>query len=397
MKQPDQLALQEWFAKKDDISKLNKDRVVIDWMNDVERSSKNILSKNAVKPSPTPSACYSNKIQFKSDAGKRWANSITSNTSLLPPDDTCRKHYVPRRLLTKPTVVSHDVTMAAASKIQKIWKDYQSTNRSSPTNVENQIGMTAMATTGQRTPISGMVQLIQMINTSNKQREQRLYDRAEELESVLHQETKKRQLAEDTMKKLEIVYKQQLEQQSQQTTQKEEAYQTLLSKVTELEHSMKHDSQSRKELSDQLFQTTNLSSARMPSIAPSPRPSTVPTKRPSATVPTKRNSTVPAHQRPSLVSAQRPTKRPSLVPAKKPIIASTPPQRKPATAPLKKPTSSRPSVVPSKPTVPLSRRPTVVPVPPPATTANTKKQSILNSTRAFARPSLATKTTSRLL
>lgn len=94
---PDQDALQEWFAKKEPT---DKDRAVMDWMSDVERHSRQIqkvAKVQQVRPSPTPSI-GSNKIQFKSDAGKRWASSI-QNTSLQPPDDTCKKHYVPRRLL----------------------------------------------------------------------------------------------------------------------------------------------------------------------------------------------------------------------------------------------------------------------------------------------------------
>ncbi|KAI9344157.1 hypothetical protein BD770DRAFT_300505, partial [Pilaira anomala] len=208
---PDQLALQEWFSKKDP----SKDRAVIDWMNDVERSSKSLLllkQSNTVKPSPTPSSCYSNKIQFKSDAGKRWANSIT-NTSLIPPDDNCRKHYVPRKLLLfkqkqKQLVENNELENItnAASKIQKIWKDYQSNNRhlttsTPPVVIENQIGITAMASTGQRTPIGGMVHMLQLLHNSLKEREKRWQDRAEQYESLLNEQTSKRQLAEETMKK----------------------------------------------------------------------------------------------------------------------------------------------------------------------------------------------------
>ncbi|KAG2196809.1 hypothetical protein INT47_002736 [Mucor saturninus] len=406
--QPDQLALQEWFAKKDDFSHSNKDRVVIDWMNDVERSSKNILLKHAHKPSasPSPSSCYSNKIQFKSDAGKRWANSITSNTSLLPPDDTCRKHYVPRRLLlsrspvTIPTVITnnkstsqhHDVTMVTASKIQKILGDYQTTNRPSAAMVENQIAMTAMATSGQRTPILGLAQLIGMIMTSNKQLEQRLVDRAEELESVLHQEIKKRQLVEDTMHKLESVYKEQLQQQSLQIDQKEETNQTLLA---QLEQAMKRDP---------LFTSTNLSSTsnnnrKRPSVLisskrPPPPSSATKTKRPSTSVKPQPPST------PTAVSTRKPS---SLLSKTQPMTAQKPVSGRASVVPSSKTALlSRPSVVPvtrpspnpvTRPT-PTSRRPTVVP----SATLASKKQTILNSTRALGRPSLAVpKKTTRLL
>ncbi|KAI7881740.1 uncharacterized protein EV154DRAFT_450422 [Mucor mucedo] len=366
--QPDQLALQEWFAKKDDFSHSNKDRVVIDWMNDVERSSKNIF----------------NKIQFKSDAGKRWANSITSNTSLLPPDDTCRKHYVPRRLLLSRS---------------PILGDYQTTNRPSAAMVENQIAMTAMATSGQRTPILGLAQLIGMIMTSNKQLEQRLVDRAEELESVLHQEIKKRQLVEDTMHKLESVYKEQLQQQSLQMDQKEETNQTLLA---QLEQAMKRDP---------LFTSTNLSSTpsnnnnrKRPSVLisskrPPPPSSATKTKRPSTSVKPSTPTAVSTRKPSSLLSktqpmtAQKPVSgRASVVPSSKTALLSRP-SVVPVTRPSPNPVT-RPSLNPVTRPTPTSRRPTVVP----SATLASKKQTILNSTRALGRPSLAVpKKTTRLL
>lgn len=383
--QPDQLALQAWFAKKDNLSHSNKDRVVIDWMNDVERSSKHILLKHPPSASPSPSSCYSNKIQFKSDAGKRWANAITSNTSLLPPDDTCRKHYVPRRLLISrsplihsnttenDTIHDHEATMATATKIQKILNDYQTTNHASSTMVENQIAMTAMASSGQRTPILGLAQLIEMIMTSNKQLEKRLVDRAEELESVLHQEIKKRQLVEDTMHKLESVYQQQLQQQTLEINQKEETNQTLLA---QLEQAMKRDS-----VSEQPFKTTNLSSTqrKRPSIMTS-HPKQVP-----PVVASKRTSTVKS----PIVTKKAPLPKNQPLPLKKPSSTRA------SVAVTKKPLLSRPSVVPPPTTRPSLRRSTIVPSP----TLASKKQSILNSTRAFtARPSIAVpKKTSRLL
>jgi hypothetical protein len=227
MKQPDQLALQEYFSKKENRSVSNKDRAISEWIKDVERSSKTLLNKRLtpVKPSPTPSS-ISNKIQFKSDAGKRWA-SITSNSSLLPPDDTCRKHYVPRRLLKPQQKIQYveeqqdQATEAAASKIQQIWKDYQ--NKSSPGMLENQVGIAAMATTGQRTPIAGMVHLVQMLHHSLKVQRQKSHDRMAKLEMLLEEETKKRQEAEEAMKQF---YSQ---------SQGKQKYQTLLSRVTELE------------------------------------------------------------------------------------------------------------------------------------------------------------------
>ncbi|KAL0141964.1 hypothetical protein V8B55DRAFT_1493849 [Mucor lusitanicus] len=275
MRQPDQLALNEWFSKKiktnKSNSKPNKDRAVIDWMNDVERSStKTLLPTKRLIMSPTPSSCHSHKIQFKSDAGKRWANSITSNTSLYPPDDTCRKHYVPRRLLIlstrKDDPMQHDSLASsaetAATKIQDIWREYQ--NKSTPIVLENKVGMVAMATTGQRTPIAGMVHLLQRLNQSFEQRQLHQKNRIAEIESVLKDEINKRQQAEERMKRLESAYQQQ-QQIPHENSQGHEKYQRLLSKVTELELCVKRESQSRKVLQDKLLKAT--ASAPSPPVA----------------------------------------------------------------------------------------------------------------------------------
>ncbi|RCH86776.1 hypothetical protein CU098_006890 [Rhizopus stolonifer] len=254
MRQPDQLALNEWFTKKENRTmsrKSDKDRAVIDWINDVERHSKSLLTADkkyqhlvVKKPSPSTSQ-NSNKIQFKSEAGKRWANSILSNASLLAPDDTCRKHYVPRRLLSslrQQDFKTNDVDIGieeenkqateAASKIQMIWKEYQ--NKSSPAVLENQIGQTVMATTGQRTPIAGMVQLVQMLHHSLNVQRQKSHDRMAKLESLLKEETKKRQEAEENMKRLESIY-----------GSTKPPTSSLLSRVTELELSVKRNSVKR--------------------------------------------------------------------------------------------------------------------------------------------------------
>ncbi|CAO3700650.1 hypothetical protein G6F70_001618 [Rhizopus microsporus] len=197
---PDQDALQEWFAKKEPT---DKDRAVMDWMSDVERHSRQlqkVAKVQQVRPSPTPSI-GSNKIQFKSDAGKRWASSI-QNTSLQPPDDTCKKHYVPRRLLQKKKHVPQERAVTeTASRIQSMWKEYQ--NKHPQHYIESKIGMTAMASTGERTPMAGMVQLVHMLHESLKIQQQRSADRLEKLESLLKEEKKKRELAEASVKRLE--------------------------------------------------------------------------------------------------------------------------------------------------------------------------------------------------
>ena len=156
-----------------------------------------------------------------------------ANASLLPPDDGCRKHYVPRRLLSS-SIQQHNFksngidfeeenkqATEAASKIQMIWKEYQ--NKSSQNALETQVGMAAMASTGQRTPIAGMVQLVQMLHQSLDIQKQKSHHRMVKLESLLKEETRKRQEAEANIKRLESMYC---------TTEKR---QSLLKKVAELE------------------------------------------------------------------------------------------------------------------------------------------------------------------
>lgn len=362
MIKPDQLALQEWFSKKDLTQDINKDRAVIDWMNDVERSSKSLLLLKQAKPSPTPSSCHSNKIQFKSDAGKRWANSITSNTSLIPPDDNCRKHYVPRRLLLQPRKNELDNVTNAASKIQKIWRDYQSSNRqlaSTPAAIENQIGITAMASTGQRTPIGGMVQMLQLLSNSLKEREKRWHDRAEQYESLLNEQTSKRQLAEETMKKWETIYQQQ-QQQTALPHEKEKSYQALLLRVTELEQMVKREGQSRKELEAQLLKATN-SAAR----SVSRKSSVVSVRKSSSITPVPKKPSVPLNTSSRLSVANR-----------KPSPAIHSPKK-----PLLPPTTTRPSIVSRKQTVLNSTRTSslanagVTPSLPKKTTTTTKRMT----------------------
>ncbi|EIE84170.1 hypothetical protein RO3G_08880 [Rhizopus delemar RA 99-880] len=172
----------------------NKDRVVTDWMSEVERhsSTKPKSTKTTLKnPSGTNG---SNKIQFKSDAGKRWANRI-QNTSLQPPDESSKKHYVPRRLLHK----QKEPVAETVSRIQTMWKAYQQHPQQV---IESKIGMTAMATTGERTPMAGMVHLVHMLHQSLKIQEQRSADRLAQLESLLKQEQQKRALAEASVQQL---------------------------------------------------------------------------------------------------------------------------------------------------------------------------------------------------
>jgi hypothetical protein len=320
LKKPDQLSLAEWFSKKEQTTKVSKtNRAVIDWMNDVERSSKSLLLK--VKPSPT---CSTTKIQFKSDAGKRWANSITSNTSLLPPDDHSRKHYVPRRLLhVKKLDTNNSKIDEATSKIQSMWKEYQSTKNSF---IENQIGLTAMETTGQRTPIAGMSQILVMLQNTAKLREQSLQDRMEQVKLSLKQETLRRQSIQDSL------------------NLSKENEKSLLSRVAELEVVLNHSKSSSKKSSVVVSQPTS----RKPSVAS-----------------IRNSSVVPTSRKPSVVSSARK------------LPAAPPSSRKPSVIP---PSSRKPSVVPS------SRKP---PIPPPSTRKPSSKPPIPSqgSTRRSARTS----------
>ncbi|KAG1138273.1 hypothetical protein G6F37_010618 [Rhizopus arrhizus] len=187
---PEPNDLTAYFSK----ATTNKDRVVSDWMSEVERhsSTKPKSTKTTLKnPSGTSG---SNKIQFKSDAGKRWANRI-QNTSLQPPGESSKKHYVPRRLLHK----QKEPVAETISRIQTMWKAYQQHPQQA---IESRIGMTAMAATGERTPMASMVHLLHMSHEFLKIQQQRSADRQAQLKSLLKQERHKRELAEASVQQL---------------------------------------------------------------------------------------------------------------------------------------------------------------------------------------------------
>ncbi|KAI9483087.1 MAG: hypothetical protein EXX96DRAFT_536450 [Benjaminiella poitrasii] len=307
--QPDELALQQWFSKnKDDkpLSKANKERAVIDWMNEVERSSKSLLSPtdttittkkkhpHPIKPLPslTPSSCFkSHQIEFKSESGRRWANNIITNTtSYLPPDETCRKHCVSRKVLVHlPRLQSHDReggNKAASTELlaRVVWEKEEEEEEegqnlkstSTPSILARKDK--ARSSTKESMSTAGMMQLIQMLHHSLRVEQQKSNERLTKLESLLKEETKKRQEAEERMKRLETIYQQQRQQHltmsdgnttvtsSTFTPEKEEdkTYQSLLSRLNELEQSFKCESQSRKAFEEQLLNSTTLSSLSMP-------------------------------------------------------------------------------------------------------------------------------------
>lgn len=172
----------------------NKDRVVSDWVSEVERhsSTKPKSTKTTLK-NPTGTS-GSNKIQFKSDAGKRWANRI-QNTSLQPPGESSKKHYVPRRLLHK----QKEPVAETISRIQTMWKAYQQHPQQA---IESKIAMTAMAATGERTPMASMVHLLHVSHEFLKIQQQRSADRQAQLQSLLKQERHQRELAEASVQQL---------------------------------------------------------------------------------------------------------------------------------------------------------------------------------------------------
>ncbi|KAI7908027.1 uncharacterized protein BX663DRAFT_547659 [Cokeromyces recurvatus] len=324
MKQPDELAIKKWFSKNEDnkpLSKANKELEVINWINEVERSSKGVPSSTkkesyqrsiaSVKPIPssTFSSCYSNhKIEFKSEAGKRWAtnNIITSTTSLLPPDETYHNRYISRKVLlhlprlrshnkesTQPVATSTDTT----SKVQIIWKDYKSISTPPNLTIKNKMGENTSVTTD-------LMQLFHMLHDSLKLEQQKSNERLAELEALLEEERKRRQEVERKLKRVEIMY-----QQRQQhimmndgnttitsftlTPEREEdiIYQSLLSRMNELELSVKRESQARKTFEENLLNTmeqlqknrNSITKTRRNTFVPnenqSPMPSTHPMTR----------------------------------------------------------------------------------------------------------------------
>ncbi|KAI9249292.1 hypothetical protein BY458DRAFT_525850 [Sporodiniella umbellata] len=151
----DPSTLKEYFSKKQD-----KDQVVNDWMSEVERHGRPSIV------SLSPSLSGFPKIQFKSETGKRWAH-VQNNTSLQPPAETCQKHHVPRSLLTNRKRPVTEIV----DRIEAAWHD----PHSQQTN-EIKVGSIAMAYTGQKTPMAGMLQLVQMLHHQLKIHQQKVTD-----------------------------------------------------------------------------------------------------------------------------------------------------------------------------------------------------------------------------
>ncbi|KAI9254017.1 hypothetical protein BY458DRAFT_558931 [Sporodiniella umbellata] len=126
---------------------------------------------------------HSNRIQFKSDTGKRWTTDLLH--TLQAPSPRAHTHYVPRRLLVHPP---REIT-ETASCIQSLWKEYQ---RHPQQSIESKIASTAMAHTGERTPMAGMVHLVHQMNQKLKQLELASIERNRKYEALLKQERKKK-------------------------------------------------------------------------------------------------------------------------------------------------------------------------------------------------------------
>ncbi|CAO3702993.1 unnamed protein product [Rhizopus stolonifer] len=244
---PDPSALKAYFSRgfSNDAERNNPDseHKVDAWMIDVERNSRH---KRRTQPPESSnnnnnnSNSNNNKILFKSYAGKRLAN-ITQNTTLQAPDESCKKHYVPRRLLTKRPVTVTET----ASRIQTIWQDYQSLPRQ---QVENQIGLTAMSSTGERTPIAGLVHIVNKLEESLRRQEQKSAERLQKLKSLLEEETMKRGRAEASLKQLELsISKNQLDGSSSKKVQENSSASKPVRKISLAPKEARKDSSAPKE------------------------------------------------------------------------------------------------------------------------------------------------------
>ncbi|KAI8975616.1 hypothetical protein BDF20DRAFT_620359 [Mycotypha africana] len=178
----DESTLKEWFTKntKKPVSRKSKDRAVADWINEVERSKQISPSVSKKRPANKLSLAsyfegafsHSTKMQFKSAAGKRWANILDINATLAPPNEACKVHYIPRKLLrlscgmerknisNTGTNDNAPVASTTISKIRELWKEYKRTIPSNITSFENKITTLVLTATEETTPLAALVHLL---------------------------------------------------------------------------------------------------------------------------------------------------------------------------------------------------------------------------------------------
>ncbi|KAI8140651.1 hypothetical protein BJV82DRAFT_213616 [Fennellomyces sp. T-0311] len=245
--QPDQNAMAEWFSsRKPDNSKhqQQKERQVIEWIRDLENSktpkkkpitSSSSSSSAPKKQQPQPPVTRSPlllfdhaPIQFKSKAGKRWAQSSgyaqSPSSPLAPPpeEDSARRHYVPRNLLRRAGARPREQD-DAATRIQATWRGYSCRHHQSN--------------------VTGMVKLVGMFHKALEQQQRLAQERLHQLESLLQEERRQRERSEQKHKsswsRLEEL---------QARLDKHPDMSSLIERVSALENSVSKESLARAQL-----------------------------------------------------------------------------------------------------------------------------------------------------
>ncbi|ORZ25221.1 hypothetical protein BCR42DRAFT_430874 [Absidia repens] len=248
--EPDQSALAEWFSGKrnkeqqqkqtkratGDNNTNTKEKAVMDWMTDVERSTSllkkssarsvnnNVSSNNIKQSSSSSKSAWQNihdvNIHFKSEAGKRWASGSLGQNSLdhlSPPSEDSRKHYVRRRRLLKhgnkpwpaPTASLPKRTTTTASIYSTVGNHHHQHKHDVPLTTSSTTAVPVTSSgayysssshkvprssvSASPTSKSGMVQLVEMFHKTLQDQQARAHERMQQLEALLEEERSKRQ------------------------------------------------------------------------------------------------------------------------------------------------------------------------------------------------------------
>ncbi|ORZ22440.1 hypothetical protein BCR42DRAFT_487995 [Absidia repens] len=252
----DQVALADWFSgkhqqyrqqKHSQTQHTAKEKAVMDWMSDVERSAslaetvdgatiKNHLSANARKLSSTKQATqnmHDINIHFRSKAGKLLASGLyrpKSYNYLSPPNEDTKKDYVSLRRLTEHsnrpwktkaagtinTLNKPHTSVSSSLNHQQLKNDPSSIAATAPVPFDRHCVQAPRPAVSSAAPptskSSGMVRLAQMFHKTLQDQQARAHERMQQLESILEEERYKRQniqlTQQRTMSELDTFMKQ---------------------------------------------------------------------------------------------------------------------------------------------------------------------------------------------
>ncbi|KAL0086019.1 hypothetical protein J3Q64DRAFT_1618064, partial [Phycomyces blakesleeanus] len=164
--------------------RIEKNRAVAHWITEIERSKALLQSSCSAVSQPQQSPHL-----FSSAILSTPARAVSSNTNLLPPDDSVRTHYVRCNLLQTTFSPQHS-PQVAASDIQEFWRGYQERAR---VMRRHSITLPPQPSSSGLGPILGMINIVRALQNSLKEQEQKSKIRIAHLEKTLREEQQWRQ------------------------------------------------------------------------------------------------------------------------------------------------------------------------------------------------------------